>query len=157
VEWGIDSDRIGIVGFSAGGHLAISAATAFETRSYTPIDAVDQISCRPDFTIAVYPGYLKVKEKSELAHGLNIPTNAPPIFLAHGGADLISPPEHSVVMYGALRKAGVPAELHIYARAAHDFGVRRNTNPCGTWTDSCLAWLGNEGFLHSDTMRQSVP
>jgi acetyl esterase/lipase len=156
-EWDIDSDRIGIVGFSAGGHLAIAAATGFKTRCYAPIDAVDEISCRPDFAIAVYPGYLKAKEKSELAPELNIPTNAPPIFLAHGGADLISPPEHSLVMYGALRKAGVPAELHIYARAAHDFGVRPNANPCVTWTDSSVAWLRNEGFLPTETLLQRAP
>ena len=146
-ELSIDPHRIGIIGFSAGGHLAIATATRFEKRTYQPIDKVDTISCRPDFAILVYPGYLKAKDKDELAPGLVIPADTPPVFLAHGGADLISPPEHSVLMYLALRKAGVPAELHVYAGAAHDFGVRASDHPCSTWTQACAAWLKQEGFL----------
>src|ERR1039458_7024916 len=98
-EWGLNPQRIGIVGFSAGGHLAIATATSFEKRTYAPMDDIDNISCRPDFAILVYPGYLKVKDKDELAPGLQIPAGTPPVFLAHGGADIISPPEHSVLMY----------------------------------------------------------
>jgi acetyl esterase/lipase len=145
--WGIDPQRIGIVGFSAGGHLAIATATNFEKRSYPLIDDIDNISCRPDFAILVYPGYLKAKDKDELAPGLRIPPGTPPVFLAHGGADIISPPENSVLMYLALRRAGIPAELHVYAMAAHDFGVRSSEHPCSTWTQSCAAWLRHEGFL----------
>jgi acetyl esterase/lipase len=152
-EFGIDPHRIGIVGFSAGGHLAIATATHFEQRTYESVDEVDKVSCRPDFAILVYPGYLKAKEKDELASGLVIPATTPPVFLAHGGADLISSPEHSVVMYLALRKAGVPAELHIYATAAHDFGVRRSNHPCSTWTESCAAWLRHQGVLGPKSTR----
>jgi acetyl esterase/lipase len=148
-EWGIDPKRIGMVGFSAGGHLAIATATSFEKRTYEPIDDIDKVSCRPDFAIAVYSGYLKAKDKDELAPGLRVPAGAPPIFLAHGGADIISPPEHSVVMYLALRRAGIPAELHIYAGAAHDFAVRKVDHPCSTWTERCGDWLRNQGFLAS--------
>jgi acetyl esterase/lipase len=146
-EWKLHPQRIGIVGFSAGGHLAIATATSFEKRTYEPRDDVDNISCRPDFAIAVYPGYLKPKDKDELAPGLHVPPGTPPVFLAHGGADIISPPEHSVLMYLALRRAGIPAELHIYATAAHDFGVRPSEHPCSTWTTSCAAWLRHQGFL----------
>ena len=146
-EWKLHPQRIGIVGFSAGGHLAIATATGFEKRTYEPRDDVDNISCRPDFAIAVYPGYLKPKDKDELAPGLHVPPGTPPIFLAHGGADIISPPEHSVLMYLALRRAGIPAELHIYATAAHDFGVRPSEHPCSTWTTACAAWLRHQGFL----------
>jgi acetyl esterase/lipase len=110
-DWGIHPQQIGMVGFSAGGHLAIATATSFERRTYEPIDDVDKISCRPDFAIGVYSGYLKAKGKDEIAPGLHIPAGTPPIFLAHGGADIISPPEHSVLMYLALKKAGVPAEM----------------------------------------------
>src|SRR5205814_3740005 len=124
-EWGIDPKRIGMVGFSAGGHLAIATATSFEKRTYEPIDDIDKVSCRPDFAIAAYPGYLKAKDKEELAPGLRIPAKTPPIFLAHGGADIISPPEHSVLMYLALKRAGIPAALHVYAVAAHHFRGRR--------------------------------
>ena len=137
------------MGFSAGGHLAIATATRFEQRTYEPVDEVDKISSRPDFAVLVYPGYLKAKDRDELASGLVIPATTPPVFLAHGGADLISPPEHSVLMYLALRKAGVPAELHVYAEAAHDFGVRPSDQPCSTWTKSCATWLRHQGFLNS--------
>jgi acetyl esterase/lipase len=153
-RWGIQPNQIGIVGFSAGGHLAIATATSFEQRTYEPVDDVDKISCRPDFAIGVYSGYLKAKDKDQIAPGLHIPAKAPPIFLAHGGADIISPPEHSVMMYLALRKAGVPAELHIYATAAHDFGVRPIDHPCSTWTQACAAWLRHQGFLKSPAQTQ---
>ncbi len=146
-ELGVDPQRIGIVGFSAGGHLAIAAATEFDKRTYEPIDEIDQAGCRPDFAILAYPGYLKAKDRDELAPGLRVPAGTPPVFLAHGGADLISPPEHSVLMYLALSRAGIPAELHVYAGAAHDFGVRPSDQPCSTWTRSCAAWLGHQGFL----------
>ncbi len=144
-EWGVR--RVGMVGFSAGGHLVIATATSFEQRTYAPRDEVDNLSCRPDFAIAVYSGYLKAKDKEELAPGLRVPAGTPPVFLAHGGDDIISPPEHSVLMYLALRRAGVPAEVHVYARAAHDFGVRASDQPCSTWTEACAHWLRHQGFL----------
>ncbi|HEU0038159.1 MAG TPA: alpha/beta hydrolase [Verrucomicrobiae bacterium] len=146
-EWGIDPQRIGIVGFSAGGHLAIAAATSFDKRTYEPIDDVDQISCRPDFSIPVYSGYFKAKDKDELAAGLRIPTNTPPVFLVHGGDDIVSPPENSVLMYLALKRAGVPAELHVFANTTHDFGVRTNDHPHSKWTACCVDWLRDGGFL----------
>jgi acetyl esterase/lipase len=145
--WGIDPRRIGMIGFSAGGHLAIATATNFEKHSYSPIDTIDDISCRPDFAVLVYPGYLKARDKNELALGLSIPKGTPPVFLAHGGADLISPPEHSVVLYLALKRANASAELHIYANTAHDFGVRRSDRPYATWTRSCADWMRQQGFL----------
>jgi acetyl esterase/lipase len=145
--WGIHPQRIGMVGFSAGGHLALATATRFEKRTYAPVDAVDEVSCRPDFAVLCYSGYLKAKDKDELAPGLSIPAGTPPIFLAHGGDDIISDPAHSVVAYLALKRAGVPAELHVYATSAHDFGVRPNDRTCGTWTQSCAVWLRQQGLL----------
>ena len=150
-QWGLNPQRIGIVGFSAGAHLAIATATNFERRTYEPMDDVDQISCRPDFAILAYSGYLKAKDKDELAPGLRIPTGTPPVFLAHGGDDIISSPEHSLFLYLALKRAGVPAELHIYATATHDFGVRSSDHPCSTWTQSCAHWLRYQGFLKPPT------
>jgi acetyl esterase/lipase len=105
------------------------------------------VSCRPDFAIAVYPGYLKAKDKEELAPGLHVPPGTPPMFLAHGDADLISEPGHSVTLYRALKRGGVSAELHIYAGAAHDFGVRPSAQPCSRWTRACVHWLRSQGFL----------
>ena len=146
-EWGLAPDRIGVMGFSAGGHLAVATATEFGKRSYEPVDETDKVSSRPDFAVAVYSGYLKAKDKDELAPGLRVPKDTPPVFLAHGGADLISDPEHSVVLYRALKKAGVAAELHVYAGVAHDFGVRRSDRPCSAWTDACAAWMRHQGVL----------
>jgi acetyl esterase/lipase len=150
-EWGIHPQRIGMVGFSAGGHLAIATATSFDKRTYEPIDDVDKISCRPDFAVPVYSGYLKAKDKDELAPGLRIPAGTPPIFLVHGDDDIVSSPENSVLMYLALKRAGVSAELHIYARTTHDFGVRTSDRPYSTWTAACAAWLRDGGFLHRDS------
>ena len=146
-EWGIHPDRIGIIGFSAGGHLAISTATEFDRRSYTGTDDVDKIDCRPNFAIAAYSGYLKARDTNELAPGLRIPPRTPPVFLVHGSDDIISPPEHSVVMYLALRQAGVPTEMHLYASTTHDFGVRAVKRPYGVWTDACERWLSDQKFL----------
>jgi acetyl esterase/lipase len=142
-EWGIDPDRIGIIGFSAGGHLAIATATSFEKRTYEPQDDIDKISCRPDFAIPVYSGYLK----ELLEKGMQVPAKTPPVFLVHGDEDLISTPEHSALMYLALKRAGVSAELHIYARTAHDFGVRRSDRPYAAWMPACVHWMGDQGFL----------
>ena len=151
-EWEIDPHKIGIMGFSAGGHLAIATATSFEKRTYEPSDDIDKVSCRPDFAIPVYSGYLKHKEKNELAPGLSVPKETPPVFLVHGGDDVISSPEHSVYMYLALKRAGVPAELHIYATTAHDFGVRKSDrgHPFDRWTATCALWLKEQGIIQSD-------
>ena len=146
-EWSINPDRIGVVGFSAGGHLAIATATRFDQTTYAAVDELDKLSCRPDFAVAVYSGYLKAKDKEQLSPDIRVPTNTPPVFLAHGGEDIISEPQHSVLMYLALKQAGVPAELHVYAGAAHDFAVRKSERPCSTWTDSCAHWMRHTGFL----------
>ncbi len=152
-EWGLAPDRIGIVGFSAGGHLAIATATNFEKRTYEPIDAVDKVSCRPDFAVPVYSGYLKAKDKDELAPSLHVPKDTPPVFLVHGSSDLISDPEHSLFLYLALKRANVSAEIHIYAGTAHDFGVRKSDRPYSTWTQSCADWLVQQKFLKSTGAR----
>ena len=146
-EWGVDPARIGIVGFSAGGHLAMATATTFERRSYATVDLADEASCRPDFAIAVYPGYLKSKDRDELAAGLSVPTSTPPVFLVHGDEDIVSRPEHSVLFYLALRKANIPAELHVFAGTTHDFGVRKSDRTYSSWTELCARWLAARGFL----------
>jgi acetyl esterase/lipase len=145
IEWGIDANRIGMVGFSAGGHLALATATNFEKRSYEPIDAIDEVSCRPDFAILCYPGYLKAKDKDEIWPGLRIPADTPPIMMTHASDDKESyggsNAENSVFMYLALKRAGIPAELHIYASGDHDFGVRQNEKLPSSWPQLCVRWL----------------
>jgi acetyl esterase/lipase len=150
-EWGIDPHRIGMVGFSAGGHLALATATNFEQRLYEPIDAIDEISSRPDFAVLCYSGYLKAKDKDEIRPGLRIPANMPPILLAHASDDNESYggsiAENSVFMYLALKRAGIPTELHIYATGDHDFGVRQNEKLPSSWPQLCVNWLRSQGLL----------
>jgi acetyl esterase/lipase len=146
-EWGIHPDRVGIIGFSAGGHLAVATATSFEKRTYKPVDEIDKQSCRPDFAIPVYSGYLKAKDSDDLAPGVRLPKGTPPMFIVHGGADPISEPAGSVILYRELKKVGVSAELHIFATATHDFGVRKSDRPVSKWTAACEAWLRDQGFI----------
>jgi len=143
-EWGIDPQRIGMLGFSAGGHLALATATSFEKRTYEPIDAIDEVSCRPDFAVLCYSGYLKANDKDEISPGIRIPADTPPIFLAHSSDDKISNAEHSLIAYLALKRAGIPAELHVYATGDHDFGVRQNEKLPSSWTQLCVKWLQSQ-------------
>src|SRR3989449_956525 len=154
VEWGIDPNRIGIAGFSAGGHLAVATATHLDQRAYKPIDEIDKISCRPDFAVAVYPGYLIEQRpagveinKDVLAPYIRIPKETPPVFLVHASDDTMAVAENSVVMYLALKRANVATELHVNAQGGHGFGARKSSLPCSTWTDRCVAWLQNQGML----------
>jgi acetyl esterase/lipase len=146
-EWGINPERIGIIGFSAGGHLALATATGFEKRQYAPVDAIDSASCRPDFAVLCYSGYLKDYHKDVIWPGIHIPAATPPVFMVHATDDSTSPSENSVIMYLALKRAGVPVELHVYATGEHDFGVLQNGNLPTTWPDLCLRWLRSFGLL----------
>jgi acetyl esterase/lipase len=146
-DWGIDPKRIGMIGFSAGAHLTGATATNFDRRSYAPADAVDKVSCRPDFAILAYPDWLKLKDRDELAPGIRVPAGTPPFFFVHSSDDAVSKVDNSVILYLALKRAGVPAELHVYATGGHGFAVRNVDAPCALWTQSCAAWLRNQGFL----------
>lgn len=150
-EWGIDPKRIGIVGFSAGGHLAIATATRFEERTYKSTDDVDRVSSRPDFAIGCYSGYLKADGKDEIPSSMRIPADTPPILLAHSSDDDPtrggSSVENSVIMYLALRRANVPTEMHIYATGNHDFGVRQNEKLPSSWPQLAVRWLRSWNLL----------
>jgi acetyl esterase/lipase len=157
-EWAIATNRIGILGFSAGGHLAVATATHFDQRGYEAMDAIDKLSCRPDFAVAVYPGYFIEQQpagvetnKNVLAPYMRIPKETPPIFLVHASDDPVAGAENSTVMYLALKRANVPTELHVYAQGGHGFGVRQSALPCSTWTDRCVTWLQNQGMLDART------
>jgi acetyl esterase/lipase len=159
-EWGIDPKRIGMIGFSAGGHLVGSTATNFERRTYEPSDAVDQVSCRPDFGIMAYSGYFKVKDG--LSPTVGTPAQTPPLFFVHASDDPVSEVEHSITFYLALKRAKIDAELHVYAAGGHGFGVRQDGAPCSGWTRTCADWLADRGLVtprsHTDaaTLRKIV-
>jgi len=146
-KWSIDPERIGILGFSAGGHLAACASTNFDQRQYEPIDEIDRVSCRPDFAVLVYPAYLA--EEGELTPEIRVTSETPPIFFAHAGDDRISP-ENSLQMFLALREAGVPAEVHVFKSGGHGFGLRPSEHPCSGWPKLCEAWMRVQGIIPAE-------
>lgn len=145
-EWGIDPKRIGMLGFSAGGHLTAATATSFDKRTYESIDDIDKVSCRPDFAVLIYPGGLVVPDKDELSPEIRVSKECPPMFFAHAGDDRVKA-DNSVLMYLALKRAGVPAELHVYASGGHGFGLRPNAHPSSTWPARCADWFRAQGLL----------
>jgi predicted amidohydrolase/acetyl esterase/lipase len=156
-EWGIDPERIGIMGFSAGGHLAVMAAISFAKPSYAPIDGADRVSCRPDFAVVAYPGYILTRPAAgELADYIRIPKGTGPMFLVHASDDTEpgAQPEQSLALYRALRGAGVPTELHIYDEGGHGFGVRKSDRPAARWTGRCAEWLRHRGILPGEGGRR---
>jgi acetyl esterase/lipase len=145
-EWKIDPHRVGMLGFSAGGHLTASAATKYGKRAYEPVDGADKVSCRPDFAVLVYPAYLTNKKKDALAADLVVDRKTPPMFLAHAGDDPV-PAEGSALLYLALKRAGVPAELHVYASGGHGFGMRKTDKPCTHWPERCAGWMRQQKIV----------
>jgi peptidase E/acetyl esterase/lipase len=143
-DWGIDPKKIGMVGFSAGGHLVGSTCTNFEKRTYAALDEIDQISCRPDFGIMLYSGYFKVEDG--LTPTVKTPKDCPPMFFVHATDDTISDAEHSVTFYLALKRAKIHAEMQIFDKGGHGFGVRPGS-PCHGWTRTCVDWMRGHGFL----------
>lgn len=144
-EWKLDAKCIGILGFSAGGHLAVAASTNFDKRAYETIDDVDQVSCRPDFSVLIYPAYLVAKDKDELNPDIRIRKECPPMFFAHASNDKVLP-DNSIFTYLALKRAGVAAELHVYATGGHGFGLRPGP-VCATWPDRAAEWFRVQGIL----------
>lgn len=149
-DWGIDPKRIGILGFSAGGHLTATTLTNYDERTYDRIDASDDLSCRPDFGVLIYPAYLVDNEtKSKLEPEIKVTKDTPPCFFAHAGDDRI-PAEGSVQMYLALRRAGVKgSELHVYPKGGHGYGLRASDHPVVTWPARTGEWMKAIGLLEA--------
>ena len=146
-EWRIDPRRIGVLGFSAGGHLAVAISTHFEKRVYPPVDAADSESCRPDFAVALYPGHLAIPEKNfALNPDIQVTRETPPTFLLHAQDDPVDPVENTLVYYTALRRAGIPAEMHVYVKGGHAFGLRPTDAPITRWPQLVERWLAAIGM-----------
>ena len=165
-EWDVDPARIGILGFSAGGHLASSAGTHFQNRYSEAKDSIDRVSCRPDFMILIYPvisftepfthkgsrrNLLGNDPERELVENLSnerqVTAQTPPTFLVHGNDDKGVPVENSIFFYLALRKAEVPAEMHIYENGRHGFGLGKKFGAVSSWPVRCEDWMRGRGLL----------
>jgi acetyl esterase/lipase len=147
-EWHIDSHKIGVLGTSAGGHLVAAISTNFAKRLYPAVDAADKESCRPDFGIALYPGHMLENTSKEFELNPYIPVSkqTPPTFLLQAEDDPIDTVKNSLVYYAALRKAGVPVEMHLYAHGGHGFGLRRTKFPITGWPQLVETWLETIGM-----------
>jgi len=142
-DFGVQADRVGLFGFSAGGQVALIAATNDEARLYPAVDDIDKTSCRPDFLALCYPWKILADNSlTELKPEIHIGARTPPTFLAQANDDKGSLAEGSTLAFLALRKAGVPAELHIYSTGGHGFGLLANeTQAPGDWPGRLELWL----------------
>jgi acetyl esterase/lipase len=147
-EWHIDSHKIGVLGTSAGGHLVAAISTNFAKRLYPAVDAADKESCRPDFGVALYPGHMleNTSKDFELNPYIPVTKQTPPTFLLQAEDDPIDTVKNSLVYYAALRKAGVPVEMHLYAHGGHGFGLRRTKFPITGWPQLVETWLETIGM-----------
>jgi acetyl esterase/lipase len=148
-EWGIDPKRIGVLGFSAGGHLAAFLSNQCDPRSYLPVDDADRVSCRPDFVVLIYPGGLTSREQGDrLAPELTVNNNTPPTFMAMAQDDPVR--VENVLSYAAaMRKSEVPFELHVYPTGGHGYGLRPSKDFVTTWPARVTDWLRSRNVLEA--------
>lgn len=141
--WKVDTARLGVIGFSAGGNLSAKASNHFEQRSYAPVDAVDEQSCRPDFAILVYPAYLGGKD-GKIADDLNLKVKVPPTLIVHSVDDKTHV-AGSVIYHAAMVAAKHPIEFKNYPTGGHGYGLRC-TKDAKAWPDDALAWMKTVGM-----------
>jgi len=168
-ELHIDPHKIGVLGFSAGGHLSAAISTHFEKRLYPAVDSADKESCRPDFAVAIYPGHLSIAAAESDARqgarkfvvhypatadkdlGLNpdvsVTPQTPPMFLLQAEDDHVDNVNDSLAYYIALKNAGVPVEMHLYAQGGHAFGLRHTKFPITEWPELVEKWLATIGMI----------
>ena len=170
-EWHIDPHKVGVLGFSAGGHLVAAISTHFAQRIYPAVDAADKESCRPDFAIAIYPGHLSISAAewdarqgtrkfvvpyppntdTQLALNPEIPitSQTPPTFLLQNEDDHVDGVNQALAYYIGLQKAGSPVEIHLYAQGGHAFGLRPTILPVSAWPQLVETWLRTIGMIDS--------
>jgi len=147
-EWHIDPHKVGVLGFSAGGHLVADISNHFQKRAYPPVDAADKESCRPDFAVALYPGHLSVApNRHVLTPTIQVTRETPPTFIIQAEDDPVDSVQNSLVYFAALKNANVPTELHLYAHGGHAFGLRPTEFPITRWPHLVESWLHTLGIL----------
>ena len=143
----INPHKIGVIGFSAGGHLVAAMSTHFDRRTYPLVDAADHTSCRPDFAIACYPGHLSSENEGfKLNPHVPVTPQTPPTFLLQAEDDHVDGVEQSLVYYLGLKRAGVPVEMHLYAQGGHGFDLRPTQYPISAWPKLTEQWLRTIGI-----------
>ena len=145
-EWHIDPHKIGVIGFSAGGYLVAEISTKYQQRLYAPVDDADKESARPDFAVLVYPGHLAT-DNDTLNPNVPVSSETPPTFLVQAEDDNMDGVHQSLVYYAALKKAGVPVEMHLYAQGGHAFGLRHTQFPITDWPRLVETWLHTIGMI----------
>ena len=148
-EWGVKPDCVGILGFSAGGHLAVMATLHANDRTYTTDAALDVEDATPNFSVPVYPAYLVTKEDTfHLKPEIKVTEKSPPMCLVHAGDDKgVTSPSGSALLYLEYKKLNLPAELHIYAKGGHGFGMRKSGLATAEWLVRVGEWMGSMGWL----------
>ncbi len=144
-SWGINPNRVGVLGFSAGGHLTVMAATQYKTVTYDPLDKFDKFDCRPNFAIPIYPAYMMENEKEKkssvsLSELVLIDKNTPPMFVSVADRDE-NRGAASARLFIKLYEAGVPAEIHLINGKAHGYGIRSDRGRVAQWNRNCENWL----------------
>lgn len=146
-EWGVREDRIGVLGFSAGAHLAADLSNNYEKRAYDPVDQADKINCRPDFAALIYPGLITEKNAAEkLAPEMTVTAHTPPTFLLQAEDDPVHV-ENSLLYYAALKNAKVPADMHLFAKGGHGYGLRHTELPVTDWPKLAEQWMRSLGVI----------
>lgn len=145
---GLDPNRIGVLGFSAGAHLSAALSANASSRTYPTVDGADAVSCRPDFMVLIYPGGVVDREKGDTLRPEVVPAKAttPPTIIVMTQDDPVHV-ENAVVYYLALKNAGVPAEMHLYPTGGHGYGLRRTVDAVTTWPDRVAEWMATSGWL----------
>ena len=145
-EWHIDPHKVGVIGFSAGGFLVAETSTRYKHRLYKPVDAADRENIRPDFAMAIYPGHL-TEDGRTFNRNLPVTRDTPPTFLVQAEDDDVDGVDQALVYYAALKHAGVPAEMHIYAQGGHAFGLRPTKFPITRWPQLAETWMQTIGVI----------
>lgn len=153
--WHVDPHRVGVLGFSAGGFIVAEASTVFDRRIYPPGDAVDKESARPDFALAIYPGHLATHD-SKPNPNLPVSKDTPPTFVLQAEDDEVDGVNQALVYFAALKKAGVPAEMHLYAHGGHAFGLRPTAEPITRWPALAEAWLVTIGVIRAQAQASKI-